>query len=165
MLKLKLQYFGHLMWRTDSLEKTLMLGKIEGGSRGRQRMRRLDGITNLMDMSLSKSKFWWQPWACHFLFYSWKCMPNQRRGHLRPRLGKFWQSCPCYMRSRVIGWEPTEEAIGSSTGESPIGEEIVKTISHPPSPTTKRPLLPFHYQSPSLSSLFLPFFWWWNIKT
>ena len=49
------QYFGHLMWRTDSFEKTLMLGKIEGGrSRGRQRMRRLDGITDSMDMSLSK---------------------------------------------------------------------------------------------------------------
>ena len=55
MLKLKLQYFGHLMWRTDSLEKTLMLGKIEGGRRrGWQRMRWLDGITDLVDMSLSK---------------------------------------------------------------------------------------------------------------
>ena len=55
MLKLKLQYFGHLMRRTDSLEKTLMLGKTEGRRRrGRQRMRQLDGITDLMDMSLSK---------------------------------------------------------------------------------------------------------------
>ena len=54
VLKLKLQYFGHLIGRTDSLEKTLMLGNIEGRRKGQQRMRRLDGITNLMDMSLSK---------------------------------------------------------------------------------------------------------------
>ena len=55
MLKLKLQYFGHLMQRADSFEKTLMLGKIEGGRRsGRQRMRWLDGITDLMNMSLGK---------------------------------------------------------------------------------------------------------------
>ena len=54
MLKLKLQYFGYLMRRTDSLEKTLMLGKIEGGRRGRQRIRWLDGITDLMDMSSRK---------------------------------------------------------------------------------------------------------------
>jgi len=59
ILKLKLQYFGHLMRRTDSLEKTLMLGKIEGGRRrGQQKMRWFDGIMDSMDMSLSKFRSW-----------------------------------------------------------------------------------------------------------
>ena len=59
MLKLKFQSSGHLMQRTDSLEKTLMLGKIEGGRRrGRQRMRRLDGVTDLMGVSLSRLQKW-----------------------------------------------------------------------------------------------------------
>ena len=60
MLKQKLQYYGHLMWRTNSFEKTLMLGKIEDKRRrGWQRIRWLDAITNLMDMSLSNSRSWW----------------------------------------------------------------------------------------------------------
>ena len=78
MLKLKLQYFGHLIWRANSLEKTLMLGKIEGRRRrGWQRIRWLDGITNSMDMSLSSSGRWWRTEKPGVL----QSMGSQRVGH------------------------------------------------------------------------------------
>ena len=77
MLKLKLQYFGHLMRRADSFEKTLMLGKIEGRRRrGRQRMKWLDGITDSMDVSVNSGSWWWteRPGMLRF-------MGSQRVGH------------------------------------------------------------------------------------
>ena len=77
MLKLKLQYSGHLMWRTDSFEKTLMLGKIEGRRRGWQRMRWLDGITDSMDMNLSKHGSWWWTGRSGVL----QSLESQRVGH------------------------------------------------------------------------------------
>ena len=77
MLKLKLQYFGHLMWRADSFEKTLMLGKIKGRRRGRQRMRWLGGITDSMDMGLVDSRSWWWTGRPGLLQF----MGSQRVGH------------------------------------------------------------------------------------
>ena len=89
MLKLKLQYFGPLMQRANSFEKTLMLGKIEGRRRGQQRMRRLNGITNSMDMSLSKLLEWW--WTGkHGMLQS---MGWQRVGH---DWGLNWTELVCF---------------------------------------------------------------------
>ena len=80
ILKLKLQYFGHLMWRADSLEKTLILGRTEGRRRrGWQRMKWLDGITNSMDMGLVDSRCWW-----------WTGRPGMLRFMGSQRVGHYW---------------------------------------------------------------------------
>ena len=92
MLKLKLWYFGHLIQRTDSLEKTLMLGKIEGRRRrGRQRMRWLDGVTDSMDMSLSKFQSWW-----------WAGRPGVLRSTELQRVGHDWPELMSKKSERML---------------------------------------------------------------
>ena len=116
MLKLKLQYFGHLMWRTDSLEKTLMLGKIEGRrKRGQQRMWWLDGITESTDMSLSKLQellMDQEAWhaAVHGITRSWKRLSDST---------ELW-TLPCWVLDIFVRCLDQEDPLEEGKANTPV---------------------------------------------
>ena len=112
MLKLKLWYFGHLMWRADSLEKTLMLGKIEGRRRrGQQRMRWLDGITDSVDMSLSRL---------------WEILDREAWCTAVPDVTKSWTQFSHWTTTSILSWEIlwTEETGYSPWGSKRVGHDV-----------------------------------------
>ena len=146
MLKLKLQYFGHLMWRADSFEKTLMLGKIEGGRRrGRQSLRWLDGITDSMDVSLSKlqelvmdRRAWWA--AVHGVAKSWTRLRDWTKlffSSYLPPLRREWQPTPVFLpgefqgqRSRM-GYSPWGRKDSDTTEQLTLSFHSVLILHHP----------------------------------
>ena len=116
MLKLKLQYFGYLMQRTDSLEKTLMLGKIEGRRRrGQQKMRWLDAINNLMDMSLSKSGSW-----------GWTGKPGVLQSMGLQRVGQDWATELNWIAGtlKFYYWLTNSEHLNSTAANPPPCPQI-----------------------------------------